>query len=153
MRYDTSERPLVTIAKLPVNQFSMLCKALVFNATNAVRLDKIPLIIAPKSRTKIIPFTRIRLISRTNKDVPTILRATANSNLTKMGLLGRNNSDVKIPDFAYSIISAVVGLTNLFCIICYMVNPDKASGLPESRVLTVLGTRLENRMFTCSSPK
>ena len=37
-----------------------------------------------------------------------------------------------------SIVPAVVGLTNLFCIICCIINPDKASELPESRILTVL---------------
>ena len=131
----------------------MLCKALVLNATNVVKLDKIPPIIMPKSGTKITSFTRIRLINWTNKNVPTILRTTANNNLIKMGPLGKNNNDIKIPNFAHSIVPAVVGLTNLFCIICCIINPDKASELPESRILTVLGIRLENKMFICSSLK
>ena len=70
-----------------------------------------------------------------------------------MGPLGKNNNDIKIPNFAHSIVPAVVGLTNLFCIICCIINPDKASELPESRILTVLGIRLENKMFICSSLK
>ncbi len=40
------------------------------------------------------------------------------------------NKAIKIPSLAHSIVPAVVGLTNLFCIICCIIKPAKANELP-----------------------
>ena len=57
-------------------------------------------------------------------------------------------SESNIPNFAHSIVPAVVGLTNLFCIICCITSPAKARELPDKRILIVLGIRLENKIFS-----
>lgn len=127
----------------------MFCKVLVFNVINVVKLDKILLIIMFKSGIKIIFFIWIRLINWINKNVLIIFRIIVNNNLIKMGLLGKNNNDIKIFNFVYFIVLVVVGFINLFCIICCIINFDKVSELFESRILIVLGIWFENKMFIC----
>lgn len=57
------------------------------------------------------------------------------------------------PSFAQSIVPAVVGETNLFCVNCCIIKPQTAKLEPAIKILTVLGMRLDNKMLSCESSK
>ncbi len=43
----------------------------------------------------------------------------------------------------------MVGVRNLFCMICWIINGDKGSEVGESRIVSVVGIGVEKKMFIC----
>ena len=82
-----------------------------------------------------------------NTDVPSNASTVANSNFNSKLASGKNIKEIIIPNFAKSIVPAVVGATNLFWVNCCMINPHKLKLIPAMIMLNVLGNRLDNKTF------
>ena len=85
-----------------------------------------------------------------NNNVPAKANKKAENERKSKEVLGRKSITTKIPKRALSIVPAVVGETNLFCVKCCMIKPQILLVAPAKIKQTVRGKRVaKNNCVLC----